>query len=184
MKTLVIYKSKSGFTKKYAEWIAEVLSADIFPISKIKGKELENYDAVVYGGGLYIIGINGIKFLKKNFDRLKGKKLVVFATGLSPVRDNVLKEVGDRNFTYEQQKYLRFFYLRGGFDFNKLRFIDKILMTLLKIKLNIKKELEPDEKGMLAAYDKPVDFTRQKNIDEIVNYMTDDQQVPDSKVRS
>ncbi|GEA31640.1 flavodoxin [Clostridium beijerinckii] len=28
MKTVVIYKSKTGFTKKYAKWIAEELSAD------------------------------------------------------------------------------------------------------------------------------------------------------------
>ncbi len=26
MKTIVVYKSKTGFTKKYAEWISEELS--------------------------------------------------------------------------------------------------------------------------------------------------------------
>ncbi|EOR27090.1 hypothetical protein [Clostridium sp. C8] len=45
------------------------------------------------------------------------------------------------------------------------------LMTLLKIKIKMKKELTSDEKGMLACYDRPVDFTRRKNIDEIINYV-------------
>ena len=35
MKTVVIYKSRTGFTKKYAEWISEELSADIFDVSKV-----------------------------------------------------------------------------------------------------------------------------------------------------
>ncbi len=30
MKTAVIYRSKSGFVKKYAEWIAEETGADLF----------------------------------------------------------------------------------------------------------------------------------------------------------
>lgn len=29
MKTIIIYKSKSGYTKKYALWIAEELICDI-----------------------------------------------------------------------------------------------------------------------------------------------------------
>ncbi len=29
MKTIVVYKSKYGYTKRYAEWIAEELSCDI-----------------------------------------------------------------------------------------------------------------------------------------------------------
>jgi Flavodoxin len=171
MKTVVIYKSKSGFTKKYAVWIAEALAADIYPVSEIIEADLDRYDSVVYGGGLHAVGINGIKFIKRNLERIKGKRLAIFACGASPARENVLKEVCDMNFSSEEQKYLKFFYLRGGFDYSKLTFVDKILMSLMKMKLNSRKQLEPDERGMLAAYDTPVDFTRQKNIDELIKYM-------------
>jgi len=44
-------------------------------------------------------------------------------------------------------------------------------MTLLKLKLKRKKELTLDEKGMLATYDNPVDFTKKKNIEEIVDHI-------------
>ncbi|MBU3189570.1 hypothetical protein K9O30_07560 [Clostridium bowmanii] len=40
-----------------------------------------------------------------------------------------------------------------------------------KWKLKIKKQLTPDEKGMLSSYDRPVDFTRKKNIDGIITYV-------------
>ncbi|MDD2402659.1 MAG: flavodoxin domain-containing protein, partial [Clostridia bacterium] len=49
MKTVVVYKSKSGFTKKYAEWIAKELSAEIFEASRITADMMMDYDTVVYG---------------------------------------------------------------------------------------------------------------------------------------
>lgn len=36
----------------------------------------------------------------------------------------------------------------------------------------MKKELTPDEKGMLSIYDRPTDFTNKKNIEEIITYVT------------
>lgn len=173
MKTVVIYKSKTGFTKKYAQWIAEDLSADIFESSSINMNMLDSYDTVIYGGSLYAVGITGVKLITQNIDKLKDKKLVVFATGASPSREDVINEVVNKNFTPEQQKYIKFFYLRGGFNYSKLNPFDKFLMTLLKWKMKSKKkeELTSDEIGMLAIYDKPVDYTMRKNIDSIIDYL-------------
>lgn len=173
MKSVVIYKSKTGFTKKYAEWIAEELSADIFNTSKVNINMLNKYDTIIYGGSLYAVGIIGVNLITKNINKLKEKKIVVFATGASPSRNEGINEVIDKNFTIEQQKYIKFFYLRGGFNYNKLNPFDKFLMTLLrwKIKNKKKEELSSDEIGMLAIYDKPVDFTSKKNIDKIITYV-------------
>lgn len=171
MKTMVIYKSKTGFAKKYAQWIAEELSADIFDVSKVTIDMLSDYETIIYGGGLYAIGINGIKIITKNMDKLKNKKIVVFATGVSPSRSSDIEKVRDINFNPEQQKNIKFFYLRGGFDYSRLSALDKVLMTFLKWKIKCKKELTPDEKGMLAIYNKPVDYTLKKNISEIVSYV-------------
>ncbi|WP_333860786.1 flavodoxin domain-containing protein [Clostridium sp.] len=173
MKTIVIYKSKTGFTKKYAEWIAEELSADIFDASKVNINMLNKYDTVVYGGSLYAVGIIGVKLIKKNINKLKDKRLVVFATGASPSRDNDINQIINKNFTVDEQKYIKFFYLRGGFNYKKLNPFDKFLMTLLKWKIKSKKqkELSADEIGMLAIYDKPIDFTDKKNIYKIITYI-------------
>jgi len=171
MKTVVLYKSKTGFAKIYAEWIAGKLSADIFDVSEVNINILTAYDTVIYGGGLYAVGINGVKFITQNLDKLKDKKVVIFATGASPSTAKAIRAVRDKNFTSDEQNYLQFFYLRGGFNYCKLKHFDKILMTLLKWKLKMKKELTPDERGMLSSYNNPVDFTRKKNIDEIITYV-------------
>ncbi|MBU3092847.1 flavodoxin domain-containing protein [Clostridium sp. CM028] len=175
MKVVVIYKSKTGFTKQYAEWIAEELSADIFDVSNVATNIVAAYDIVIYGGSLYAVGINGVKYITKNLDILKDKKVIIFATGASPSSQEAIDEVRNTNFTPGEQKHIQFFYLRGGFNYSKLKPFDKVLMTLLKwkmqMKVKMKKDLTPDERGMLACYDKPVDFTRKKNIDKIITYV-------------
>jgi len=172
MKTVVIYKSRTGFVRKYAEWIAEELGADLFEASRIKPAFLASYDAVVFGGGLHVVGIDGVKLITQNLDKLAGKKLAVFASGASPGREEDLAEVKAKNFTPEQLERIRFFYLRGGFDYGKLKLLDKLLIRLLQFKLKHKKSLTADERGMLAAIEQPVDFTRKEKIAELVAYVS------------
>lgn len=46
-------------------------------------------------------------------------------------------------------------------------------MILLKLKIMMKKKSrqEADERGMLAAFDQPADFTKRKHIHELVAYV-------------
>ena len=171
MKIIVVYKSVSGFTKKYAEWIAEELKADLFMIEKIDIDILLKYDMIIYGGCLHAVGISGVNMIKNNLNKLRDKNLIIFTTGASPTKESIVSEVKNRNFSIEEQKQIQFYYFRGGFDFNQLNFINKILMTLLKCKIKLNRDKTPDEKGMLAAYSKPMDFTRKENTKELLEYV-------------
>ncbi len=53
MSTIVIYKTKYGSTKTYADWIAEELVCESVDAKSVKIEDLEKYDTIVYGGGLY-----------------------------------------------------------------------------------------------------------------------------------
>jgi menaquinone-dependent protoporphyrinogen IX oxidase len=172
MRTVVIYKSKTGFVRKYAEWISEELSADMLESKMFTIEMFPLYDTIIYGGGLYVGGINGVKLILKNLDRLADKKILIFASGATPNREITTNELINLNFTPSQQSKIRFFYLRGGFDYSKLGIIDKVLMTLLKMKMRIKNENKrtPDEKGMLSAYEAPCDFTKKRYIDDLVSF--------------
>ncbi len=170
LRTVIVYKSISGFTKQYATWIAEDLHADIYDAKEIKSEKLAEYSLIIFGGSLHAAGINGVKAMKENLPQLSSKKVIVFAVGASPPREGLLKEIVDKNFSVEEQKNVRFFYLRGGFNFNKLDRKNKILMTLFRVRLILKRSRTPDEKGMLAAYTKPLDCTRKENIKGIIEY--------------
>lgn len=167
-KVAVVYRSKSGYTEKYAKWIAKAAGAELLKAEKIKADDLLAYDTIIYGGGLYAVGINGIKLITANLEKLKTKRLIVFGVGASTIRPAIVEEVRDKNFTSEQQEQIRFFLLRGGFDQRKLTAVDRILMQIMKLNLKRKKHPTPDEKGMLNAFYHPVDFTNEKNIAQIL----------------
>jgi menaquinone-dependent protoporphyrinogen IX oxidase len=172
MNAIVIYASASGFTRKYAEWIAEELRCDLLPRARVRVRDLLDRDVVIYGGRLHAGGISGVGLIKRNLGRLAGKKVCVFACGASPVRDETVAEIRDRNFSRDQQSQVRFFYLRGGFDFAKLRGLDRFLMSLrLRMILRTREsERTADETGMLAAFAAPADFTDRSAIRPLVEY--------------
>ena len=170
-KAVVIYRSKSGYTKKYAEWIAHESGAELRDARYIKKNELTEYDTIVFGGALYATGINGIKIIRKNLDTLTGKKIIIFTLGATPVRESIRQQIMEKNFSAKQLETISFFMLRGGFDFSRLTAFDKALMLLLKFKLKSKKNPTADERGMLQSYSTPVDFTNKENIKPIVDEM-------------
>lgn len=172
MKTIVIYKSKTGHTKQYAQWIAEELSADILPADKVSFQKLAEYDCIIFGGRLYAVGIDGLSLIKKNFEKLRGKRLIVFAVGASPVSETTQSTIRDANLSAQQQSAIKLFYFRGGFDYAALPFFDKTLMTLMKKMILSKqrkgKELSSDEAGMLELYDKATDFTKKEDLHDLI----------------
>jgi len=169
-KVVVIYKSKYGSAQRYAQWIADEVKADLFERSKITINDMLKYDTIVYGGSLYAAGVLGISLIKKNFSKLKNKKVIVFSVGASPAHPEAINDIKNNNFTEEMNERVLFFHLRGCFNYKKLNPIDKVLMYLLKKKIQRKKpdELTDDEKGMLACYKHPVDWTNKKSINPIV----------------
>lgn len=128
-----VYRSVSGFTKKYAEWIAEELKADLFDARKIDPPKLQDYELIIFGGSLHAAGINGLKLIKDNPSLLAEKKIVVFAVGASMAKANVVEEIRKRNFGEEPLVNLKLFYLRGGFNFGKLDFTNKVLMSFFRL---------------------------------------------------
>jgi menaquinone-dependent protoporphyrinogen IX oxidase len=168
----VIYKSKYGSTKKYAEWIAEATGAELLEASRVKPPDLVKYDTIVYGGALYAVGIMGIGLIRDNFQALKDKRIVVFSVGAAlPEKEN-MDEVRNRNFTDEMRENTAYFHLRGAFNFKKLSLLHKIMIRLLELKIRSKKgELRNDEKGMLAVIRHPADWTNKKAVQTVLDYI-------------
>ncbi|MDE6764330.1 MAG: flavodoxin domain-containing protein [Oscillospiraceae bacterium] len=166
MKTIVVYKSKYGYTKKYAEWLAESLGCDIKDNASLA--DISDYDAVICGGGIYAGRINGAKLITQNYGKLSGKRLALFAVGSSVGRPEELEAFWEKALAENIRDRIPHFYLRGGFDYGRLGIIDRLMMNMLKKMLLGKDTLTEDDKGLLAAYETPVDFTERKNLGEII----------------
>jgi len=172
-KIVVIYKSKYGSTKKYAEWIAKSVNGELIENKNIKGDVLSKYDTIVYGGGLYGGGIAGVKLIKNNIDKLNDKKVIVFAVGTAPEKEEHIQRFMKNNFDDEMKAKLNIFFLRGAMDFSKLTLIHKLMMSMFKrvIKKKGEDKLTEDDKRLLDSYVNPVDYTDKKNITAIVEFV-------------
>ncbi|KUK73409.1 MAG: Flavodoxin [Clostridiales bacterium 38_11] len=137
----------------------------------MRSKNLKEYDTLIFGGGLYESGINGIKTIKKSVSLYLTKNIIVFPTGASTGRKEEVDSVIKRNLTDKEQEAIKFFYLRGGLDYSKRSTIDKVLMKILEVILKNNKNLTPDERGMLNAYKTPMDFTKQENAKDLFEYV-------------
>lgn len=174
-KIAVIYKSEYGSTKKYAQWIAEELGADLMESDKTKPSVLQNYDVIIYGGGLYAGGVNGISLIIKNFDKIKNKDIYLFTVGAADVTDqqNIDNIRGGLSqiLTEEMQKVIEVFHLRGGMDCPNMNFMHRAMMGIM-IKTLRKKpenELQNDDREILASYKQKVDFTDRLTILPLVD---------------
>lgn len=171
-KTAVIFKSKCGHTKKYAEWISADLNGDLIEVSKAKIEKIFEYDTIVFGGGIYASGISGVSLITKNFEKLKDKQIIIFTVGLTKTDDlSVFKPIIDKNFTPEMQSKLKIFHLRGGIDYKKLNFVFKIMMSLLKKSVEKKPVKTEDDKQMLETFGGNVDFSDKTTIEPLVSYV-------------
>lgn len=170
---IVVYKSLSGFTEKYAQWIAQEFKCVCIDIKDFRTNMVDEGSIVVFGGSLHAVGINGYKMLIIKLTKCKYKELVLFAVGASPYKNGIENEIAEANLTKNDEIKSRLFYLRGGFDFSKLNIWNKVLMQLLKLKILSKKKLHrtADEKGMLSSYAHPLDLTKRENIADIVSYI-------------
>lgn len=175
--TAVIYKSKYGSTKKYAEWIGNELECDVLENSSVSADLLKMYDTIIYGGGLFAGGVNGISLITKNFDAIKNKDIILFTVGLADPKDTAntehIKGGIKKAVSPEVYEKLKIFHLRGGIDYSALGIVHKAMMAMLvkSMKSKDKSELRDEDKLMLETYGQQVDFTDKKSIQPIVDYV-------------
>ncbi|MDD7515935.1 MAG: flavodoxin domain-containing protein [Ruminococcus flavefaciens] len=77
MNTLIIYSSQTGFTKKYANWIAEKLNAETMTIKTSIKKDIDYfkpYDTIIYGGWVAVEKIHKVDWFTSRIDSWKDKK--------------------------------------------------------------------------------------------------------------
>ena len=97
MNGVILYQSKYGATKRYAEWLSEETGFQCIETKKADINEIIAYDVIILGGGIYASGIAGLSFLKKNINKLADKKVIVFCCGASPYEENAFLQIKKHN---------------------------------------------------------------------------------------
>ena len=172
MKTIVLYRTKYGSTKSYADWIAEELSCEARDAKGVKACELSDYDTIIYGGGLYAEVIAGVSLITKNIDKLSDKKLIVFTTGLTPTdcREYYDGMVIEKNFKGDLKDKIKVFNFPGKMLINELSLVHKTAIKSLKAIMSKKENPTDMEKLLIDLCDVDADLTDKNLIKELVEY--------------
>ncbi len=170
MKGIILYKSKYGATKKYADWLADSTWLDSMETDKANISHVREYDVIVLGGGIYASGIAGLSFLKKNMSQLRDKKIIVFCDGASPYDEAAFQEVKALNMKNELAD-IPLFYCRGSWNMPAMGFVDKNLCKMLQKSVSKKdpNELAVWEKALLEAGESVCDWTNKAYLTPILN---------------
>lgn len=170
MKTIIVYYSKTGFTKRYAQWIAEALEGECIPFEKRGEVRLADYDAVLFGSWLHAGSIQKIGWFKKQLRDLRGKKMGVFAVGATPAEaTEIVRQTFEKSFNEEERSCVRCFYLQGGLDYDKMGGVDRMMMRMLCKIISSKKQRTPEDDAMQQMISRSFDAADRKYIAPIVH---------------
>ena len=174
MKTIVIYTSQTGFTKRYAEWIAERMNADILDLKEAKKKPdsfFGGYDAIVYGGWCLAGKVAKSTWFLGKAPGWKGKKLAVFAVGCSPDGTPEVAESLKQLLTDEQRQYIKAFYCQGGINYERMSFPYRMAMKMFANSLKNKKNATAKDKEMGEFIAQNHDLADIRFIEPIIAYL-------------
>lgn len=171
-KGIILYQSKYGATKKYAQWLQEMTGFECMETKRASIKDVMNYDTVIFGGGVYASGILGLSFVKKNIDALKSKKLAVFCVGASPYDEGAYNQMREMHFK-DQLKEIPLFYCRGAWDMEGMSLPDRTLCKMLQkaVAKQNPETYEPWQKALMCAGAEKCDWTDQEYLNPLIKYI-------------
>ena len=144
----IVFNSKAGHGKEYAQIMEKETGVEAYELDAAK-TALNSNSKVLFIGWIMGSGIKGYKTAIKSFD-VRG----VCAVGMAPMgaTDNDIKE--HNKIPNSQQ----FFYLQGGFEWDKVSGADKTIMKVIKKKFNKdfggKENISAGEQDMLDLVNK------------------------------
>jgi Flavodoxin len=164
-KIAVVYYTKHGSTGQYAKWVADAVGADLFKQQECSIKDLQDYDVIVYGGGIYSGGIKGLEFIKKNWKRFfVNKKVIVFAVGITIDMEENRKQCREINFV-KKLEGLPCYFFPGAYDPAEIKGVDSKIIGFTKKLIS---DSTPMGKQLLDYFDNGCDMIDRNRIDPLV----------------
>ena len=112
--TLVVYASKQGSTREYAQWIAEDLAARALAFQAASLADIEAADTVILGSAVRMGGLILKRWIAKNWPALSAKRLILFSvSGTPPGDEKGLREILEHSLSPDMIARMSYVPLRG-----------------------------------------------------------------------
>lgn len=173
MKTLIIYGSQYGSTKRYAERLAEMTGMEA--VDYKAAKSINEYNKIIHLGALYAGGVLG---LKKTVGKMTdGQELIIGTVGVtdpneteyfSEIRKSIKAKIPANLYNEE-----KIFHLRGAIDYSQLDIKHRFMMSMFhKMVLKMPEaQRTADAKAMLETYGQKADFVDFSALEQTINIL-------------
>ena len=179
MKVILVYNSKSGFTKRYADWIAEETDCDVKPYRDFEQMDIGAEDIVIFGSRVHAGRIEHLNKVKARMGRHPKQNFIVFATGATPaVAEDAVQKIWDSNFSETERQSIPHFYMQSGLDYQKMGFVDRMLMKMVaklmsKKKGTLSQDKSDEETGFAQAIQDSYDISSKEYVMPLVTYVNE-----------
>ena len=158
---IVIYESKTGFTARYALWIAEKLECPFIKYSEASAPALKHYKTLVFGGWIKAGKIQGLDWLRKNISQFEEQNVILYCTGAGPAEKQDMQKLATDNLT-DGLAGLPLFYLPGGINRAKMGLLNRIIIGA------VANSLQKKEPELAKALKEGCDLTSPDLVDPLV----------------
>ena len=169
---IIIYGSCYGTTKKYAEELSRRLGCEAVSYENVS--DINSYHSIIYMGGLYAGGVQGMKKTLKKLSDISDKTVCIVTVGLAdPKNEENINNIRMKMKTQVSEELFnkaKIFHLRGGIDYAELSFLHKKMMGMVykKAKSVPEEERNAELSAMIETYNKQVDFVDYDSLAPIV----------------
>ncbi|MCI9597347.1 MAG: hypothetical protein HFE75_08640 [Firmicutes bacterium] len=171
-KVIIVYKSSTGFTKKYAEMIAKELKCPIIDHKTATIEILSQYELVIFGSRAHAGRIDGYKKAKELFEKSRIKNVVLFVTGATPsTAENMIEQFWSQNLAADEMKRIPHFYMPSGLCYEKMSFLDKLMMKAMAGMMKKKKDKTPYEQELEQSIASSYDISSPRFIEPLVEFL-------------
>lgn len=150
---IIVYESKTGFTKKYADMLAAKTGFQAFRVSELA--KVNRGEDIIFLGWMKAGGIQGLS-------KVRGcniKAVCASGTARKPEPDEAA--VVSRNKIVG----IPFFYLRGGcIPLKELKGMDKILLTMFMKMLKNRKDKDEELEEAISNIENGFDGVKEENL--------------------
>lgn len=150
--TVIVYRSRTGFTKRYAEQLAGELGCAALAEKQAKPERLRGCDTLVFGTRAHAGRIDGLLKGLRLFRQSGARRMVLFVTGaMPPDAQKQIDALWRQNLSAEQLREMPHFYLQGGLCYERMGWLDRMMMRGLAAMLRGKKNKTEEDAALQQA---------------------------------
>ena len=157
---VIVYESKTGFTKKYAMMLGKKTGYQVYSVKELS--KVKKTDEVIFLGWMKVGKIQGLKKVK-NY-----KVKAVCGSGTGRIAEPNEETVIQRN----KIEGVPFFYLRGGcHPLKEMKGFDKLMLSMFVKALKNSKDKDESRIEAISIIENGYDGVKEENLKPVLDWL-------------